>query len=214
MQTQKKNLACEGTFEVTGPMEVDVNDKDQILVRTEVDDRFYIKVMNRLNGEVSSVFPSECDHTLVCLITHPTEAGFVLEGCLECNVIHNYNIYTRLWSVVYKGYITYRICHGPIGSILAYRPPFKISVIKWDEEHDELRFDKSMYLEGEFDRICYSELFDMLVVIMYKDSEIKAVKLESEAAKLKLSAPIWKLPKMVDGLVIKPDAVTSDKSEQ
>ena len=59
--------------------------------------------------------------------------------------------------------------------------------------------------------MCYSELFDMLVVVMYEDKEINAVKLVSEAAKLKLSDSIWQLSGVVDDLVIKPTALTSDK---
>ena len=57
--------------------------------------------------------------------------------------------------------------------------------------------------------MCYIELFNMLVVKY--EGEIKALKLESQAATLKLSDPIWKLPEEVDGLVIEPDVVTSDK---
>ena len=37
------------------------------------------------------------------------------------------------------------------------------------------------------------------------------MKLETEAATLKLSAPMWKLSGLADGLVILPDAITSDK---
>ena len=57
--------------------------------------------------------------------------------------------------------------------------------------------------------MCYSELSDIFVV-KYTDEEIKAVKLESEATTLKVSAPKWKLSGVVDGLAMKPDALTSD----
>ena len=81
--------------------------------------------------------------------------------------------------------------------------------MKWDEEHHELRTDKRVHLDGKVDRMCYSELWDMLVGV-YEHKEILAVKLEGEAASLKLSAPIWKLSGVMDGYLIKPDTITSD----
>ena len=205
------NLVCEGTLEIEGLKEVDVNDKDQILARRKVDDRYYIRVMNRLS-KASNEFPSECNHFFVdvaCLIAHPTDPGFVLEGCWMCKVIRNYNIHTGECSIVYKGYTLFTICHGPAGSILTYWPRSGVSIMKWDEEHHKLHTDKRVHLDGEVDRMCYSELNDMLVGV-YEHKEIQAVMLEGEAASLKLSAPIWKLSGVMDGCLIKPDTITSD----
>ena len=201
-------------------MEVDVNDRGQILARTEMYRRYIIKVMNRLNGEVSSEFPSECNHYhhfISHLTARPTEAGFMLECCSWCSVIRNYNIHTGQCSIVYKGTTFNRICHGPTGSILACSrqnmlgPTYLgLSILKWDKEHRELCTDKSVDLQDMLIHMCYSELCDMFVgVFLY--NEIKGVKLKSEADTLKLSAPIWKLSRAVDGYLIKPDALTSDK---
>ena len=218
LQAQKINLICEGTFEIAGLVEVDVNDKDQILARTRMDNRNIIKVMNRLSGEVSSAFPSECDHWFISrLAAHPTEASFVLECCSECCVIRNYNIHSGQCSIVYKGTASNRICHGPTGSILAsgrgniFGPEYLgLSILKWDKEHRELRIDKSVGLRDWLIQMCYSELCDMFVGL-FEFSRIKGVNLKSETDTLKLSAPIWKLSRAVDGCVIKPDALTSDK---
>ena len=214
MQAQKINLVCKGTLEITGLEAACVNGKGQILVRVQVNNRYYIRVMSRSSGEVSSEFPSKCEHSsITCLIAHPTETNFMSESCGVCEVIRNYDIQTGGYSIVYIGDTPFTIGNGPTGSLLTYRPQSGISLFKWHKEHHELHASKSVHLEGMLNQICYSELFNMLVVVMYEDKVIKAVKLETEAATLTLSAPIWKLPKMVDGLVIKPDAVTSDKKE-
>ena len=207
------NPIWQGTLEIAGLERAYVNYMGQILVRTEVDGRYYIRVMTGLSGEVSREFPSKCDHTLAYLIAHPTEAGFVLEGCPWCAVTHNYNIDTGQCSIVYHRCIPHRLYQGPSGSLLAVvpeSPHSRISIIRWDKDHGELRTYETLYLESGLIQLCYSELSDMLVG-MYKDYEIKAVKLEGDAATLKLSDPIWKLSGVVDGHVIKPDALTSDK---
>ena len=210
MQAQKINLVCEGTLEITGLETADINDKGQILARTKVDDRFLIRVMNHLSGKVSSEFPSECEHALACLIAHPTDAGFVLESCLKCHTIRNYNIHIVQSSIVYIGDAPDGICHGPIGYFLAHRSHSGISIFKWDQKCRKLRCNKSMYLEGRLMQMCCSELCNMLVGV-YEHKEIKAVRLEREADTLKLSVPIWKLFRVIDGWVIEPDALTSDK---
>ena len=143
------NLVCEGTLEIEELMGIDVNDKGQLLARTFMNGSFYIRVMNRLSGEVSSDFPSKCEHTAACLISHPTDAGSVLEICSVCAVIHNYNIQTGQSRKVYKGHPSYKTCHGPNGSILtlwfqSLLP--EISIMKWDKEHHEMRTDKSVNL--------------------------------------------------------------------
>ena len=210
LQIKKINLRYEETLQIPGLKAAYLNDTDQILVRTEVDDKFYIRVMNRLSGEVSSEFPSKCDHFFASLIAHPTDEGFVLEGCFNCQVIRNYNIHNAHCNIVYEGYLFHKMCRGPTGSILWFdysvhqSPHVGISIVKWDKEHQKL------YLEGRLILMCYNEFFGMLVG-RFKDNEIKAVKFESEGDTLKLSDPIWKLPREVDGLVIKPGAFTSDK---
>ena len=50
--------------------------------------------------------------------------------------------------------------------------------------------------------MCYVEVFD-LIIFIYEYNEIEALKFGSES-------PIWKLPGVVDGHMIKPDALTSD----
>ena len=210
LQVQKINPPCKGTLEIAGLIAADVNDKGQILARTFVNGSYYIRVMNRLSTEVSSGFPSGCKHAFASLIAHPTDAGFVLEGCRLCEVIRTYNIHTGECSIACKGYEANIICQGPGGCILTYRPHIGISIFKWDKEHQELRMYQSVHLEGRLLRMCYSELFDTLVFI-YNSKKVEAVKLGIEADISKLSAPIWKLAGVVDGLAMKPDALTSDK---
>ena len=83
--------------------------------------------------------------------------------------------------------------------------------MKWDKEHRELCTDKSVDPGNTLFQMCYSELSDMLVGV-FKCNKIKGVMLKSEADDtLKLSAPVWKLPEVIDSQVIEPDALTSDK---
>ena len=213
----QKIIRCKGTLKIAGLIAADVNDKGQLLARTFGNRSFYIRVMNRFSGKVSSDFPSKCEHTAACLISHPTDAGFVLEGCLDCEVIRNYNIHTGECSIVYRDYIPHTICHGPIGSILACSRPIVfgptysgLSIMKWDKEHRELRTDKSVNLEDNLFQMCYSELCDVLVGV-FKYNEIKAMKLKSEATTLRLFAAIWKLPTVVDDSMISPESINSDK---
>ena len=50
-----------------------------------------------------------------------------------------------------------------------------------------------------------------MLVGVFKYNEIKGVNLKSETDTLNLSAPIWKLSAAVDGHLITPHAITSDK---
>ena len=193
-QIQQINLRCKGTFQLPGLWTAVADKRGQILARTRVDDKFYIRLLDKLGSEISSEFVSKCHHILGCLTAHPTDAGFVLETCSMCQVVRSYNIQTGQCSIAYKYFEPCTICHGPIGSILASGPDhLELSILKWDKEHHELRTDKSLYLGDMLHQICYSELFDMLLVVTYKQNEIKALKLESEAATSKFSDPIWKL---------------------
>ena len=208
-QIQKVNLECKGTFQLPGLLTVDVKD-GQILARTEEKSRFHIRVLDTLGKEMSIGFPSKCNHILGSLITHPSEAGFVLESCPLCKVIRNYNIHTGQCTFVYKSDEPWRICQSPKGSILASSFSSELSMLKLDKENNELCSVKRVYLEDTLYRMCYSELFNMLVVVMYNQNEIKALKLEGEGATLKLSDPLWKLSGEVDGQVIKANAITTD----
>ena len=193
-------------------MTADVNEEGQILAQTQVKRRFHIRVLDKLGREISSEFPSKCNHTLSCLIAHPTDTDYVLESCGRCEKIRTYNIQTGQCSVVYKDYILYGInYHGPAGSILCSSAiPRKLSILKWYKENHELRSDKSVYPMA-VRLMCYSELFHMLVVVMFGENEIQALKLEGEGTTLKFADPIWKLSRVVDGHAIKANAITSDK---
>ena len=87
-------------------------------------------------------------------------------------------------------------------------------------EQKQLRLlsEKTACLESELIQVCYTEIFDMLVVMSQK-KEIEAVKLENEGTIWRLSGPFWKLPNVADGQIIKLNAhcsmkgaiITSDK---
>ena len=211
LQIEKINLCQEDTFQISGLLTTDISEENQLLARVALDGRFHIRVLNRLTGQVSNTIASECNHTSACLIAHPTDARFVLEGCSKCQVIRSYDVQTGECKVVHTGSRPIRMCHGPTGSILVQCHKFPIfessrtglSEFKWEEEHGELHSDKSVYLECRPCQMCYAERFDILAVVCEKR--------KVEAVRLVNNSPVWKLPGVVDGHTIKPHAINSDK---
>ena len=130
LQIQKIRLVCKGSFQLPGLWtdvdgHVDVDEEGQILARTQVNNRFHIRVLDKLVSEISREIPSKCNHyTFADLIARPTDAGFVLESCCLCEVIRNYNVRTGQCSVAYHGYTYDGISHGPTGSILTFHSLF------------------------------------------------------------------------------------------
>ena len=172
-----------------------------------MNDRYAIRVMDRFGSrDVLPVIPSLCSHASACIIAHPSDPGFVLEGCPVCEVVYNYNIQTGECKSVYNGsYGPLRMCLGPTGSILVLDDFFSnrsVFTLRWKEDQRKLDMDKCVYSNSRLVHICsYVERFDVLV-LMQENEEI-AVKLGSET-------PIWKLPGMVGGHVTNPVAVTTD----
>ena len=183
-----------------------MNEENQLVVRVVEDGRFYITVLHQSSGQACNTIPSACNHTCACLIAHPTDAGFVLEGCSTCEVIRNYNVQTGECKIAHTRSRPIRMCHGPTGSILVQCPDFPVfessrtglSEFKWEEEKQELHSDKSVYLEGRLKQTCYAERFDILAVIR-ENGPLEAVKLGN-------NSPVWKLSEDVEGHVIQPDA--------
>ena len=126
-------------------------------------------------------------------------------------MIRSYEIQTAKCKLVHTGSRPIRMCHGPTSSILVQCrdfPTFEssrtgLSEFRWEDEQQELRSDKSVYLKGRLIQMCYTEKFDILVV-MCENRKVEAVKLGN-------NSPIWKLPGVVDGHMIKPGAINSDK---
>ena len=83
-------------------------------------------------------------------------------------------------------------------------PHTNLSMFHWEEEQQQFRFNHSQKNENKFLQKCYHvKHFDMLVVIC----ENKTI----EALEFGNHTTIWKLPTVVDGHTVKPDAITSDK---
>ena len=209
LQIQKISFVSEGTCEpVPGLLAADVNKQKQILARIEVNDRFFIRVLDIFaRTEVSSVISSDCNHRSSCIITHPSYSHFVLEGCDLCGLIRNYNIHTEECSIVYTGWRPGRICHGPTSCILVQDGCFfsqspAVFKLKWEKEERQLYIDHVCIKDGMIQKLCYVESLNILVTISCH-KEIKAVKLDS-------NNPVWKLSGEVSGHVIKPDALTTD----
>ena len=207
LQIRKIGIVSEGIrAQVPGLLAADVNKHKQIVARVTENDRYFILVLDRLGGrDVSPTIPSACNHASPCIITHPSDPCFVLEGCLDCRVIRNYNIHTGERCVVHKGLRPIRMCHGPSGSILVedfLSLRMKVLKLTWVKEQ-ELLVDETYKKDELIRKWCYAERFDMLVIMSHEDNGIKAVKLEN-------GNPIWKLSGVVGGQMFDPDAITSN----
>ena len=82
---------------------LDINARDQLLVRVLEDRKYWIRVMDKLSGEVINEMTSMCDHACY-LKKHPTDDASVLEKCSECKVIRVYNTKTKKCNIVYIVY--------------------------------------------------------------------------------------------------------------
>ena len=129
---------------------------------------------------MSSEFDSECDHTFACIMTHPTDASFILEGCATCGVIRNYNIDNGESNDVCTGCRPITMTPGPNGSILVLEKFLffsrTLSKFMWDKERRKLSPVERMFIQSGLLQICYSKRFDMFVAIS-GPGEIVAVKL-------------------------------------
>ena len=200
LQIQNISFVSERTCEeVPGLLVTDVNKQNQIVARVRVNDSYFLQVFNRLGSrQVSPTIPSACNHASPCIVAHPGDPGFVLEGCRDCRVIRNYNIRTGERCVMNTGLRPKRMCHGPSGSILVENflsPKMTVLTLTWIKEQ-ELLADETSMMDKLVRQWCYAESFDVLVT-MNCNEEIKAVKLEN-------NNPIWKLSGA------EPDSLTTD----
>ena len=215
-------LESVGSLQLPGLLTADINGKDQILARVTRDDRSkqnvqmfgspimvsmfrcQIKVIDRFSVDVPSVIASECIHASACLIAHPTDVNFVLEGCDTCRMIRNYNIHNGQNRVVYTGCAPIKMCQGPTGSILILDKSsfFSMALRKftWDKEKRQMNPDERVFVQSGLLEMCYSERFDMFVIIS-GPGEIVAVRLDCDVSAKKSSSVvidhIWKSLKAV-----------------
>ena len=208
LQIKKIGFASEGTHaKVPGLLAADVNDQDQILLRVKVEDGFFIRVLDRFGREGFPAIPSACNHGSPSIVAHPSDPHSVLESCLLCEVIRNYNIYTGECYIVQARLGPIRMCHGPSDCVLVkdfLSPRMTVSQLKWVKEERQLQVAEVYKMNGKIQKWCYAESFNVLVIMSF-DKEVKAVKLESDS-------PIWKLSGMLDGQLIDPDPLTTDAS--
>ena len=96
----------------------------------------------------------------------------------------------------------YYPCHGE--NKLSNPSHTKLSILKWEKEQQQFEIDMSLAFGGKLIHKCYYVERPNMLVIMCENEEIGTVKFGSESI-------IWTLPRVVDGHVVKPDDITSDK---
>ena len=99
-----------------------INTKDHLLVRVLEDQKYWIRVMDKLSGEVISEMTSMCNHVSY-LKKHPTDEDSVLEKCSECKVIRVYNTKTKNCNIVYSAAGIMRLCDAFLIWTMTIDPP-------------------------------------------------------------------------------------------
>ena len=106
--------------------------------------------MDRRSGIVHQQILSKCDHTFVCLVKHPNNTDFVLEGCPMCGEIRSYNTHKGQCNIVHSESTPYKMYPGSTGFIwlLALKEPdirgtMELSKLDWKNEQQILVPDKT-----------------------------------------------------------------------
>ena len=159
---------------------MEVSNNDFLLLRQCKSGKGSIQVLNRLTGEVIREVASQCDHTFCQIRGHPVDKDIILENCLECDVISQYDINAKRCETIYTGFEIIRMCRGASGSVLALDKSHQLLQFDWIKEHKMLRHvkdDRNMklkYADGETEsnlrlcKICYMEQKDILILTTKK----------------------------------------------
>ena len=112
---------------------VDVNAKGQLLVRVLEGEKYWIRVIDRLNEAVISEMTSMCNH-VSSLKKHPMDDDSVLERCSECQVIRIYDTKAKNCNIVHSATEIVRISDGPNDSIVVLDTEGLLSKLEWNAE--------------------------------------------------------------------------------
>ena len=188
---------------------MDITDKDQLLVRVKEEGKYWIRVMNRLTGDLINEIPSMCDHNRVHVRKYPRYQDYAFENCPICEQIYAHNINTGECFSVQKGSNIFFICDGPGGSLLVKKQG-RLHKLEWNKTQEEaqLVFVQNILI-GNGKQLCKLHYVECHDIFMYtvkdvkEDYEIIAVKLGTEKI-------VWRLSGQVDGHIIKPLSMTCD----
>ena len=191
---------------------IDVTDNDLLLVRVLKETKYWIRVINRLTGDLVNEFPSMCNHSCNHVSKYPQDQDYVFESCSTCQEIYVHNINSGESFSVHKGAKIVRMCDGPAGSLLVLKQSGELHRLDWDKTQDgaQLVFVQDIPPRPgkSLLRLCYVECHD-ICMYTYKDKEedkgyeVIAVRLGSETI-------VWRLSCLVDGCVIKPESIACD----
>ena len=167
LQIKKIKLICEKAFPVWGPM--DITGNDLLLVRVEEETKYWIRVINRITGDLVNKIPSMCHHHQVRVSKNPRDQDYAFESCSTCQEIYAHNINTGESLSVHKGSRIARMCDGPDGSLLVVDDIdpglVKISKLELDKRQDgaQLVFVQNIHYRSEerLLRFCYAECHDI-----------------------------------------------------
>ena len=165
---------------------MDVAVKGELLwVRVKRGTKYWIQVLNRVTGDLINEMPSLCDHYYAQLKKHPQHTDSILEGCVMCEEIREYNIKMQEKSVVHREF-SFRMFEGPGESLLVADIHCGLFQIDWSNgqsQEAQVTYIRNVplgMLQKRYLRFCYVECHDILLCTVRdmehdKDYEILAV---------------------------------------
>ena len=211
-QIKKIKIFPDKTFPLVGAM--DVTAKDLLLVRVKDETTYWIRVLQRLTGDLINEIQSTCNHDEVQTNRHPQSPNYMLEGCKECKEIRSCNINTEETFLVHKGSGIARMIDGPSKSLIVVDTDDKLFMLDWNkgpQHKPNIRYKTavpSVRLNKMSVRFCYLECHDIFITIV-KDNE-EDQDYELIAVNLENGNVMWRLFGPVDGCAIKPGSLTCD----
>ena len=182
-----------------------VNIKDQLLLRGWLDEKGFIKIIDKNTGCTANAFPSLCNHFQYCRVNeHPTNPEFVVEACTMCDAVRAYNLNTSQGHRVYVGCKPFQICSGPPGTVLIIDIEHRILQLRWSEEKQKFHLDCAVQTNAKSVwEMRYAKGRYIVIIISRSPGHIEAVSLND-------GSTLWEHEGTINGEKIHPTAVTCD----
>ena len=204
LQIKKIKLIRGKTFLVFESTSIDVTDNDLLLVRMEEEAKYWIRIINRLFGDLTNEFPSMCNHICNHLSKYAQDKDYVFESCSTCQEIYAHNINSGESFSVHKGAKIVRMCDGPAGSLLVLKQGGELHRLDWDKAQHRAKLVFVQIIPNMSGksrlRLCYVECHDICMYTLKDKEEDKGY--EVIAVRLGSETIVWRLSGLVDGCVI------------
>ena len=183
--------------------------ENSLIIRQKDRDKIYISGLNRENMVTKGCVESKCPHdNNYCRIhPHPIDVNCVLETCVICGFIRNYNLTQKDTSIFFnrKDFKCSDFCYGPNDSLILINKDGLVLKHEFNKRMNSLQLVRSVET-GTKDvwDIRYDRKHDMLIIVRL-ERDVQAVRLSDGSA-------IWNFSGEASGHRIEPVSVCSDNS--